>query len=283
MSIAAAASSNPTPNFVSISISIPCARNFYNVYFNKNEINALSTIRSYPPSDDNNFITECQKIFRQSCNQETTRETGAIFHQHADAFNRMLIQIDLNSLVNFSEVSKCCYLAAKADRLWNVQFQKLFPHIQPMTTSRYSSEQQFKAYFIHFNCTLKLYKEKFKKNSDALNELNIDIIKAHSKFEAYGGQEAYTRFLRAQCASTLNETRIAAGIKVHYALANFARLMHERCILVGDTYNGTIQSVSPNSQLKRCLDAINILIPRSFNNQKQFEEYIKKSEQLFLS
>jgi hypothetical protein len=66
-----------------------------------------------------------------------------------DAFSTLFIILDPKDLVNFSETSKCCYLATKTDIIWQYQLKKLLPNVCCLSkfTCTFTPEQQFQIVF----------------------------------------------------------------------------------------------------------------------------------------
>ena len=48
--------------------------------------------------------------------------------------------------------------------------------------------------------------------------------------------------------------------------------------VVGANYDGTVESIGPNSHQRQIQNAITVLVPNAFNNQEKFEAEIRKAE-----
>src|ERR1700722_18931481 len=66
-----------------------------------------------PQKEDQQFIGNCIQVFDQC--QKAGASSEVLFTH--DAFIPMLCELDPVTLVNFSEVSKCCYLATRKNPL----------------------------------------------------------------------------------------------------------------------------------------------------------------------
>jgi len=253
---------------------------------------ASSTIRPYVPSDNTGIINECQLAFnKHKFNPLTFDSSGAVFITQRDALTRALVRLSPKDLANFSEVSKCCYLATKIDVLWIIKFQEEFPNTVMVSIEKcsFSPEQQFKIYFKRMNDELKPYKAQLASNNGILKKLtgphgnDGTLAQAEKEYNALGGEEALTKCVEQlriayqnnnekeeNTIQSFNEELLNAK-QTHDALKQFLTQ------LVGSGYDGTIASIDPNSQLFLCQDAI-AKLSNSFNNQRQFEQFIQASE-----
>lgn len=102
-----------------------------------------------------------------------------------DNFVVISINLDPKDLVNFSEVSKFCYLATKTETIWYMQLQKFFPNVVISNKKRFalerhypfemvlSPEQQFQIVFHRINEIEKPYRCQIKFLHKELHELYL--------------------------------------------------------------------------------------------------------------
>ncbi len=255
-----------------------------------------SIIRPYVPSDNRELVKACQETYKKYFLTPLFNETGALFHFHRDALSFAFVYLHPKDLVNFSEVDKCCYLATKTDAIWENQLKKLLPNTQimPMQVCCFSPEHQFKIIFKKINNALMPYIVQFAKNNVILrrlrgpNGMDGEIDSKWKNYEQLGGNPARLRYLSIVNNAFNNGQPIdweglqdtddckAALIYGHYTDLNESRIH-----LAGNAYDGTIESIDPNSQQGRCLRVINeVLVAENFNNQDEFEIVIQASEAL---
>jgi hypothetical protein len=252
---------------------------------------ASSIIRPYVPSDNTDLIIKCKDTFNQHMHNPLTFDSsGAIFRALQDAFNITFIYLNPKDLVNFSEVNKCCYLATKANVVWQLQFKNLCPNttLLPKEKCCFPPEQQFKIYFKRINDELKPYKAQFERNKVVLKNLigpngnDGDIAQVQKEFEELGGNAAmrsiHEKFMQAFNA---NADELIFFRKSNEKLTDTAGLYQvlptQLRYLAGQGYDGTDASIDPNSQQGHCQLAITQL-PGSFDNQEKFEQFIQASE-----
>jgi hypothetical protein len=298
---------------IAIQYTPPSLKNHFNVFFKdvtaKTDPTSVEQIWSNPyasqiikpyfPSDNQDLLNTCREVFKKNSESMTTlQESGAFFCSLQDASNRIFVCLSLKDLVNFSTISKCCYLATKADCIWEIQLQNCFPNTKILSKQRcsFSPEQQFKIYFKKMNDELKLYIAQFERNNFVIGNLrgpsgfDGEIDQARKEYQILGGDEA--RFQHQEALNNLyrgNNARNAiesALQQLNNALPGQAFAVYLKCIslelqlreLVGHTYNGTIESLDPNCQQALCLMAIQNGVPKAFDDQEQFTTIIEQSE-----
>lgn len=206
--------------------------------------------------------------------------SGAIFITYESYFNHVAVYLDLKDLANFSQTSKCCYLASKANGLWDIQFSKRFPHtlLMPKEKCGFSKEQQFKIYFKRHQDHLKIYKTQQDINQLVLDKLvvpngNDGICHEYQMmYQELGGE----RELRNALCDALNAPKTDAIPPIIQVITKrnvFQSILKK---LAGPNYDGTVASIDSNSQQARCLFAIENL-PGALDNQVEFENWIQKS------
>lgn len=246
----------------------------------------------YMPSDNTDLINSCRNAFnRYRENQTEYAQYGAKFYELRDVFTIISPHLDPKDLVNYSEVNKCCYLTIQINIIWEIQCQKLFPNIKLKSeeTCFFSSAQQFKIYFKRVCDELNPYRAQLKRNNAILEELrgphgnDGKIAHALENFNALGGEaEANKHYAEFWQAHQRNDARAAEAVSLSNAELFEASRVYNSLItnqhtLVGQIYDGTPQSIDPNSQQGRCQSAIDQL-PVLLNNQDKFEEFIEKME-----
>jgi hypothetical protein len=277
----------------------------------------FTVIHPFTFEDNEDLIEECKKVYAQNCQSgKLISDSGALVTLHQDAFNRVFVFLEPKDLVNFSAVSKCCYLATKVDIIWVIQLQNCFPNINPLPTKvcSLSPEHQFKIYFKKVNDEKKPYNAQITRNNDVTLHLRgptgfdgaIDI--AWKQCQAFGGEAAVQHYYheRTNAIARLEEgvggssaleddnplwtpEQRAAWNEEYDALKNsdagkaaHAYQEHQRLqwLLIrvqGNTYNGSTASIDSNSQQARCAYAIHE-IPELFNDQEKFEAFIQQAE-----
>ncbi len=249
-----------------------------------------SVIYPYFPSHDTNLLTDCQQLFQKKCEEiATLYDSGAFFHLYRDALGRMYAHFNAKDLVSFSEVSKCCYVATKDKTctVWEIQFKKYFPNVNPLSDKvcSFSSEQQFKIYFKRRSDELKPYIAQFKRNSDVIHHLKGSsgndgaIVQAQKEYEALGGDMEKNKCIHLlnsiSLESSIGETTWrevwdSKGGKANKVYKAYQSLQTKLKDLVG---NGNFVG-----QLKLCENAIEVLVPKAFDDQEKFEEFIQRAE-----
>jgi hypothetical protein len=238
----------------------------------------------------------------------TLQESGAFFCSLQDVSNRIFVCLSPKDLAYFSTISKCCYLATQADWIWEIQLQNCFPKTQPLSKQlcSFSVKQQFKIYFKRMNDELKLYTAQFERNNFVIGNLrgpsgfDGKIDQAWKKYQTLGGEKARSQHQEAlhnlyqealhnlhQSNNTRNSIESAVQQlsnalpgQAHAAYQEYIDLHWGLKMLVGDTYDGTIESLDPNCQQARCLMAIQNGVPEAFDDQEWFTTIIEQSEKL---
>lgn len=250
-------------------------------YFTDNWVNpySRSTIKPYVPSDSQELVKICADAYTKYLKEPNFDTTGALFYELKEPFVVIFSNLDPKSLANFSEVSKCCYLAIKPPIIWELQMNKLLPNVKILPTElcQFSCEQQFKIIFKRVHDELKPYISKLKRNNEVLNELrgsngmNGTIDAAWKDLEKKGGVKRASGLRYVIFLSEEEKTTLIAYQK-YYALNQ------QRVRLAGEGYNGTVGSIGPDSQQYRLQEAIDSGVRNAYNDQDQFEKIIQTSE-----
>ena len=210
----------------------------------------------------------------------------------------ILSNLDLKTLVNSSSVCKSFYSASKVDRIWRVQLCKFLPNVTVMNRNLciFTPEQQYKVIFKRIQNECKPYVAKFTRNqeknnlSGRMNELKTLKL----QFQKAGGKEAASRFNQERInfirqgdqeglitADLIRNDCVFVQRSSDYLAADLQRQVMQfqdaLSFFCGANYDGTIESIDPNSLQGKILNAINVLVPNAFNSQKKFESVIEKS------
>jgi hypothetical protein len=290
------ATSGPAASTYVSSVFVPNLENhfgvpFYNPFSSPgwNNPYARAIIKPYVPSDDQEMALTCQKVLNSNMPDILTgadNATGSKFSFDPVTRNVMSL-LDPKDLANFSEASKCCYSASKANFIWEVQLHKIFPNVKVMNNSlcSFSSEQQFKIYFKRMNDELKPYICQFKLQDDLLkglrgpNGMDGTIDAAWKDMVQNGGIEDANEALNyVEAPWNFPNANEFQRSRVQGALYIYRRLNYERIAFAGDNYNGTVETIAPSSYQGRCLTAINILVPKAFDDQERFEKTMQRTE-----
>jgi hypothetical protein len=264
----------------------------------------IFVIPPYTFSCDQDLLESCNNVYKQNCQPgKWISDLGALTTLHQDTSNRVFVFLEPKDLVNFSKASKCCYLATKADIIWVIQFQKYFPKINPLPNQvcGFSLEQQFKMYFKRMNDVLKPYIVQLERNNQvilqlrgsdgsggAIHEAEIKasalsvIADADAKIQVihqgllgFGSpSDSNSADWKALFDSDLGKVRAYARDKEHEVMLQKEHLVKRLTGLTGNTYDGTVKSIAPDSQQGRCLHAIDE-IPELFNGQERFEKFMQ--------
>lgn len=243
------------------------------------------------PFDNQDLLEDCRKVYMQNCQLVATfSNSGAFFRSSQDAFNRVFVYLSPKDLAHFSKVSKCCYLATKADIIWEIQLQNCFPNVKtlPKQLCSFSPEQQFKIYFKRVNDELKPYNAQFERNNVVIGHLrgsngfNGAIDQAWKEYQMLDGENAKSKFLDKfnainQSAESKWEAISSNKGKAYQAYWHYNDLCQRLRELIGNTYNGTTESIDPQSQQGYCMNAIHE-VPKTFDDQEKFEKTIQRSE-----
>jgi hypothetical protein len=272
---------------------MPLTQNHFGVRFDGDEPEAIpylssawtnpyikSVIQPYLPADHKELIA----IFQNTCSSITPPgSSDAMFHLYRDPFTRCYVDFTLKDLANFSQVSKCCYLAAKSDAVWDIQLRKLLPNVISLSTCSFSSKQQFRIIFERIHQELRPYIAQFQRNEEVLHVLRGPnghggtVDRAWEKYQSLGGTQARNTFLASPWDVVYNSWDSPKG-RIQRAYYEYESKNLRRILLAGDHYNGTVKSMNAKSQQSLCLRAIDELVPGQFNDQEKFEEVIQESE-----
>jgi hypothetical protein len=207
-------------------------------------------------------------------------KSGAVFHQYQDALKNSLVLLSLSDVISFSQVNKCCYLASKANCIWEGQLRELFPSLTsiPANQCGFSVQQQFVIYFTRMKNEQRSYQIQFARNQARIKELrgstgfNGAIDAAWKEFERAGGVHALHAF-RKQISRFRHNTKIEIEISKFYNTYN--ALNNEFIKLAGYGSDGT--SALPGSEQETCQLAIDA-IPKDFDHQDKFEKTIERTQ-----
>lgn len=162
-----------------------------------------------------------------------------------DLFVPSLITLAPNDLCSLSLVSKCCYVALRADAIWSGKVQDLLPNVRCISLQKctFSPEQQFQIVF-----------------------KKIQNRKAPFELQYQHWQTRFTDKIAAieACDAT------PEGKKNATTRAN--------AFFAGLTYEGTAESIHSWSKVGQCLYALK-MIPEEFDDQTIFEEIILGAQQ----
>ncbi len=204
----------------------------------------------------------------------------------------ILSNLDLKTLVNCSTVCKSFYSASKVDRIWRVQLYNLLPNVTNMAPNLciFTPEQQYKVIFKKIQNECKPYMAKFTRNQEGAQNLLNELKTLEVQFQKAGGEEAASRFYQQHIHLHWENESLDYESGKTMAIQNFpndysaaqmktkiAVLQNGLSALCGANYNGTIESIDPNSFQGAILNAINVLVPNAFNDQETFESVIEKS------
>jgi hypothetical protein len=201
----------------------------------------------YVPSDNKTLITEFQE---KISNQTSVDRDSPVSFLNNDVRTYIIIQmipeLNLKELKSVSEVSKCFYIATKADCIWEAVLKRLLPDVECMEKqdTRFTPEQQFQIIFRKIRDEQRPYVVQARINTQTVQALVTSGATAYKLMNANSIVDSHD---------------------------------HQLMLLAGSTYDGTPESIAPNSQLGRCNRAVEC-IQGGWNVQEKFEGYIKSIE-----
>jgi len=157
----------------------------------------LKSIKPYIPCES---IALTSSTFFKKIN---TSGMDCCIYDSKEAFSTIFIFLDTKNLVNFSETSKCCYLATKTDIIWQYQLKKLLPNVCCLSkfTCTFTPEQQFQIVFKKLNDRKKPFIAQLVYVCERIKELDIIIDGPREPDE-----QGRFAFIDAQIDKTLNFT-----------------------------------------------------------------------------
>jgi hypothetical protein len=254
------------------------------------------------PFDNQELLENCKAVYDKNREDRTSLQlldnnSGAFFRSSQDVSNKIFVRLSPKDLANFSTISKCCYLATKADLIWEIQLQNCFPGTTILSKQQcsFSPEQQFKIYYHARNELSKPFIVQLQINHAFIAELrgstgfNGLIDQAWQEYQRAGGAEAKIKYEIILADALANSSESEHGIiynrvyrsndgKVARAFDYYFRLNKNLKKLAGKAYNGTEESLALNSQQARCLRVIQQEIPPIFNKQNFLEIIIQDAE-----
>ncbi len=239
-----------------------------------------STIKPYVPGDSQEFVKICEDAYTKYSQTLNYNNTGTPVYEAKDPFVIIFAHLDPKNLANFSEVSKCCYLATKPPIIWKSQMTKLLPNVKILPTQlcQFSTEQQFKIIFKRISDELKPYICKLKRNYEVLSELrgpngmHGTINAAWKDFVQKAGPK--TAQWKQYPKPFLSKEDYAADV----AHQKYNALNHQLTWLVGQGYDGAVGSIGRQNEQAMLQNAIDFGVRHAFNNQDMFEKVIRTSE-----
>jgi hypothetical protein len=198
---------------------------------------------------------------------------------HQDTTVVILSNLDLKTLVNCSTVCKFFYSASKADFIWRNQLWNLLPNVTnvPPNLCIFTPEQQYKVIFKRIQNECKPYIAKFNRNEELGNNWLNELKTLELQCQEAGGEAAAARYIDLLSQGNVENSENCPDYPASELNAKIAVLRYTLSRMFGANYNGTIESIDPNSVQGQILNAINILVPNAFNNQEKFESVIDKS------
>ena len=156
-------------------------------------------------------------------------------------------------LCSLSEANKSCYFAAKADLIWKIQMKKFLPNVTCLQARDclFSPRQQFQIIFKTVHDRKKPFAAQLQHNFEKIEEFKSIL----AELEA---------FLIGLNLSKKHRTYTASEER------NWLRR------LVGNDYDGSIESIDPTSQQGRCLAAFRF-IHQEFNDPQKFKDMLLSS------
>src|ERR1700722_17436875 len=109
-----------------------------------------------------------------------------------DISGNILSCVDLQTLICFSRVSKCCYLATKnsvLDAVWINDFHKKFPTLEFIKDSPLSARKQTMIFYHSKHEASKPFKAKMQRNDKIYHQLKQKIKTAEKEFKDAGGNQ----------------------------------------------------------------------------------------------
>lgn len=197
----------------------------------------------------------------------------------------ILSKLDLKNLVNCSTVCKSFYSASKVDFIWSSHLYNLLPNVTVVAPNLciFTPEQQYKVIFKRIQNECKPYIAKFTYIQEVAQNWQNELKTLELQFQEAGGEEAnqrYRQFMRQnanvpELFLTLQQN--CPDYPAGQLKTKIETLQNRLSVFYGENYDGTIESIDPNSFQGQILKAINVLVPNAFDNQEMFESVIEKS------
>ncbi len=247
-----------------------------------------------PAPADQVFHAVCDAEFQKKSRFPETLTIWEQFLLHKDCIVVILTDLDLKTLLNCSEVSKCFYLATKAEIVWEAQLFYFLPNVTPtpLSVCIYSTSQQFQIDYKAVKNAQKPFIAKLEhERAIYLSIRGEKLEQTWNQFQAAGGMEAYERIEQRHAQGGINEVE-REEIK---ASSDFEawKLYNRYCNLVETTYwlkgdKDTRISTQDADRIHRPIKdgaletqlqhATYVLVPDAFNDQAAHEKAIRDSE-----
>ncbi len=220
-----------------------------------------------------------QKYSRQiaDSDQATVRAQGSYIDFPFDVLQRIILNLDLISLSQFSKTCKRCYFACASisdkEQYWQSLFNQRLSQISPSIRSPLTIEYQFKSVYTEFaekrkaiNCKITiLWQEIHQLRGDS--GFNGIIDKKWRNLQEF--QEHYSQF-SADLQDDLGPTYL------NYFNLYF-RFHNQLLQRTGDSFQGTAETVDPHSQLGKLQTKLQEN-ENMFTEQEKFETFLENYE-----
>ena len=242
-----------------------------------------------PPADDSELIKACTKTYNSNFLAIANLSPAASTLMNQGAAVALLARLEPKDIANFSEVSKCFFLATKKgynlqikeDAIWDVQLAKLLPNVKkiPSELCTFSPEQQFKIVYKRINDERKCFVTKLKRNEETCKNLKQMIQQTSKQFEealtTAGGRDCKKRIIEERKLYSVADMKV---LNLHMQCKSYQSQLFA---ISGEMEeNGVVRHLGTGSMQSRLLNAIKILVPTAFDNQNKFNETIQKSESI---
>ncbi len=230
----------------------------------KNELeNAKEKIENCPMEafcfvNDNIKFLELVKKGLPSPNQMDFRQIDTICFTHPEIGTNVMEHLAIQDIACFAATSRSCFLVAKIDGVWEHQLNKLFPGLKtiPFQECRFTCEQQVKMIYKKLPLYLKLLKKQYQEDAQTVLRLR--------------GPTGFDGEIDRAWKQLQSETQYLSVYEAEYLRLN-SRLAE----LVGDSYDGTENSIDSQSKqgafqrwIKQITDETNQM------SQEKFKEFI---------
>ena len=255
-----------------------------------------STILPYIPEDNKGLIKTFERAVIESYKQlpnvsKEKTSSGEVTFSCRDVTVYIVSNLDLKDLIRFSKVNKCCFLATKADIVWRIQLCKLLPQVECKNSNlcTFTPEQQFKIIYKRmvnarnpFVARYNYNTEKYRKLKSQLEETELEFEKAGSQGIIESWRKEMTDLQKGGMDFEAGDVHLMSSPNYHAAqLEDKVMLLRSQISsLVGQDFDGSIESLDPYCFQAKILTAVQITLPDVFNNQEKFDEEIEKAQAL---
>ncbi len=247
-----------------------------------------------PAPADEVLHAVCVAEFNKKTRIPGTLTTFEQFLLNTDSIVVILTNLDLKTLLNCSEVSKCFYLATKAEIVWEAQLFSFLPNVTPIPLSNcvFTTSQQFQIVYKAVKNAKKPFIAKLEHEHArylSLKGPNGELEQTWNQFQAAGGMEAYER-VNQRCAQEgltdeeRDEIKASPDHEAWTLYNRYINLLEQAYYLNGDEdpritkENSVFRSLTADPVQKQLQYTIDVQVLDAFNKQAEYEKAIRDSE-----